>query len=82
MKNAFKLILLFSIFCNLPLQAFSQKQSWDYSKSAKYSLPKWEVGDIVFRLRNTPPDNPFDLVFGAQIQGPGNISFNVPGFYK
>ncbi len=78
MKHLFLLVLAL-----LPLsQTYGQPAKTAFSPNGTVQAKKWEVVDIAFSLKKTPPGNPFDEVFGAMFTGPGKVSLKVPGFYN
>lgn len=48
--------------------------------SNKIALPKWDVVDLRLSA-DSPPENPFDIPFGAVFIHENGKTLNVPGFY-
>lgn len=45
------------------------------------TISRFEVRDIGFTLKKSAYKNPFDIRFGAIVEGPDGITKNIPGFY-
>lgn len=50
------------------------------TRAASTSVPRWQPHDFAFRSSATP-DNPFEVVFSAEVTGPDGRRMSVPGFY-
>ena len=42
-------------------------------------MPRWQPHDCVFGAKETP-DNPFEILFPAEVRGPNGTELTVPGF--
>lgn len=54
--------------------------SESYALEKVYTISQWKILDIEFECSQLP-EAPFELIFGAILDGPEDKQMNVPGFY-
>jgi hypothetical protein len=72
-----KPICLIILICLIHIHGFAQNES--------LKVQKWNPTDLEFKTEVTwrfSPTDPFEIDFYAEITGPDNINFTLPGFYS